>query len=122
MNLNKSIKIFIILFLSLLGCALIMQPILAQQGSTGKYEIPNPINTDSFEGLVKKIAEWFYKIMVPLAAIMVLYAGFLFLTSGGDEEKIKKAKKAITYTIVGVAIIVIGAGFITLIKSILEVN
>jgi len=90
--------------------------------STKTFEIPNPLDATSFEALVKGIAKWFYRIMVPVAAIMVLYSGFLFLTSGGDEEKIKRAKKAITYTIVGVAIILIGAGFINLIKSLLEVK
>jgi len=60
--------------------------------------------------------------MVPVATIIFLYAGFLFLTSGGDEEKVKKAKRAVTYAIVGLVIVLIGAGFITLIKSILEVK
>jgi len=85
-------------------------------------EIPNPVGTNTFEGLVQNVAKWFYYIMVPLASIVILYAAFLFLTSGGDEEKVKKAKRAITYAVVGIAIILIGAGFITLIKSLLSVN
>jgi hypothetical protein len=94
---------------------------LAIEGNT-TYNIPNPVNATSFETLVQAIAKWFVRIMVPIAAIIFLYAGFLFLTSGGDEEKVKKAKRAITYAIVGLVIVLIGAGFITLIKSILEVK
>jgi hypothetical protein len=32
--------------------------------------------------------------------IMIMYAGFLILTGGGDEEKSEKAKKIITYAII----------------------
>jgi hypothetical protein len=90
--------------------------------ATVNMELPNPINATSFEGLIQALAKWFVRIMIPIAAIIFLYAGFLFLTSGGDEEKIKRAKKAVTYAIVGLVIILIGAGFVTLIKSILEVQ
>ena len=90
--------------------------------ATPTMEIPNPLEAQTFEDLVRGIARWFYYVMVPVASIMVLYAAFLFMTSAGDEEKIKKAKRAITYAVVGVAIILIGAGFITLIKSLLEVQ
>lgn len=85
-------------------------------------ELPNPVASNTFEGLIAGIAKWFYYIMVPLASIVILYAAFLFLTSGGDEEKVKTAKRAITYAVVGIAIVLIGAGFITLIKSLLGVN
>jgi hypothetical protein len=34
-----------------------------------------------------------------------MYAGFLILTGGGDEEKSEKAKKIITYAIIWVLII-----------------
>jgi len=87
--------------------------------ATRTMEIPNPVGTNTFEGLVQNVAKWFYYVMIPVASIVILYAAFLFLTSGGEEEKIKKAKRAITYAVVGIAIILIGAGFITLIKSLL---
>lgn len=83
------------------------------------WTLPNPLNTDSFEGLVRAIAEWLYWIMIPVSAIIFLYAGFMFMTSGGDEEKIKKAKKAIFWGLVGTGIIIINYGFIDLLKDIL---
>ena len=119
----KQVFIFSIVFLiSVLGIALFFAPSsLAIEGNT-TYNIPNVVNSNTFEGLIRGIAEWFYRIMVPVASIVILYAAFLFLTSGGDEEKVKKAKRAITYAVVGVAIILIGAGFITFIQSLLSVN
>lgn len=36
---------------------------------------------------------------------MIMYAGFLILTGGGDEEKNDKAKKTIAYALIGVVIL-----------------
>ncbi|MDD5590286.1 MAG: pilin [Candidatus Portnoybacteria bacterium] len=83
------------------------------------YELDNPLKSDSFEGTVEKIAEWIRLIAIPIASIMILYAGFLFMTSGGNEEKVKTAKRTLLWTVIGIAIIIIGSGFITLIKDIL---
>jgi hypothetical protein len=38
--------------------------------------------------------------------IMIIYAGFLVLTWSGDEEKSDKAKKTITYAIIGIVILI----------------
>ncbi len=39
--------------------------------------------------------------------IMIIYAGFLWMTSGGSEDKISKARKIIIRSIIGVAIILL---------------
>lgn len=88
-------------------------------GETSGYKLPNPFDAESFEEVVQKLAAWFYVILTPVAIIMVLYSAFLFMTSAGDEEKIKRAKRTLLWVLVGVLIIIIGAGFITLIKDFL---
>ena len=37
--------------------------------------------------------------------VLLLYAGFLWMTAGGDEEKIKAARGTITSAIVGIIIV-----------------
>ena len=37
--------------------------------------------------------------------VLILYAGFSWMTSGGNEEKISKAKKIMTAAVVGAAIV-----------------
>ncbi len=44
--------------------------------------------------------------------ILTIYAGFTWMTAGGNEEKIKKAKKLLTNSIIGL-IIALGAAAIT---------
>ncbi len=38
--------------------------------------------------------------------VLVVYAGFLYLTSNGEETNVKKAKKLLTQAIIGLIIIV----------------
>lgn len=41
-----------------------------------------------------------------LAVIIVLYAGFTWMTAGGNEESVEKAKKMLTAGIIGLIIII----------------
>jgi ABC-type Fe3+ transport system permease subunit len=40
-----------------------------------------------------------------LAVIMIIYAGFRYVTSGGSDEGVKAAKNTILYAIVGLVIV-----------------
>ena len=46
-----------------------------------------------------------------LAVVMIIYSGFMYMTSAGDSAKVTKAKNALIYAVVGV-IIAILAGVI----------
>ncbi|MBP9762183.1 IPT/TIG domain-containing protein [Patescibacteria group bacterium] len=48
---------------------------------------------------------------------LVLYAGFLWMTAGGDAEKVEKAQKTIRNAIIGLIIIVCSWGFVTFILN-----
>ncbi|MEK7659313.1 MAG: hypothetical protein AAB338_01495 [Patescibacteria group bacterium] len=86
------------------------------------FKIPNPIQAESLIDLAKAIGRFLFQIAIPIAVIVIIYAGLLFLTSRGDKEKITTARKALWYAVIGLAIILIGQGFFTLIKSILDLG
>lgn len=44
-----------------------------------------------------------------VAIVLFLYGGFLWMTAGGNEENVAKAKKIITATVIGLVIILISA-------------
>lgn len=50
--------------------------------------------------------------------LLTLYAGFLWMTAGGDEGKVEKSKKILTSSVVGVAILVLSYSITTLIMYI----
>lgn len=71
-----------------------------------QIKIKNPFKSNSVEGLLKAIVN---EILIPIgsivAAIMVIYAGFLFVTARGDAGQIKTAKQALLYAVIGAAIL-----------------
>ena len=95
-------------------------------GSTQTYpfEITNPLKggVTDFAGLVKIIAQWIFNLAIPIAVAMIVYSGILFLTAAGEPAKVTKAKEVLKYAVIGLAIILIGSGFVTLIQSILELG
>ena len=95
-------------------------------GSNQKYsfEIPNPLKggASDFTSLVKIIAQWIFNLAIPIAVAMIVYSGILFLTAAGEPAKVTKAKEVLKYAVIGLAIILIGSGFVTLIQSILELG
>ncbi|MDO8591371.1 MAG: hypothetical protein Q7R60_00400, partial [bacterium] len=58
----------------------------------------------------------------PVAVIIIIYAGFVMLTSGGNPGRFQQGTHALWYAILGLAIVFIGKGFVTLIKSILSLR
>lgn len=48
---------------------------------------------------------WFIAIAGVVSAIFVVYGGISYATSSGDPSKLEKAKKTITYALIGLAIV-----------------
>lgn len=53
---------------------------------------------------------------------MLVYGALTFLTSGGDAEKVAKARKTISMTIIGLIVIVAAVLLVNLISFILGIN
>lgn len=55
--------------------------------------------------LVDRVIDYIFILVLPIAAIIFAYAGYLYITSGGNPEKRTAAKKAMTYLVIGIAVI-----------------
>lgn len=74
-------------------------------GVTPPAGLTNPLKVTSIEGLIAAILEIVVKIGAPLIVLFIIYSGFLFVKAQGNEEKLKEAKKALAWTVVGAAIL-----------------
>ena len=94
------------------------------QEQTYSFEIPNPLKggVKDLSGLVKILAQWIFNLAIPIAVAMIVYSGILFLTAAGEPAKITKARDVLKWAVVGLVIILIGSGFVTLIQSVLELG
>ncbi len=57
-------------------------------------------------GVIGSIFNYFNTFLGIICVILIIYAGFLVFMSGGEEEKLKKAKHIILYIAVGLIILV----------------
>jgi len=85
----------------LVGIAIFPQVALAQQN----FEIENPLNATTIPALVDDVINFIFLVALAVAPLMIIIAGFLFVTSAGKSEQISKAKRLITYALVGLAIV-----------------
>jgi hypothetical protein len=90
--------------------------VMAQGGAvappSGHTPTPNqfnsPIGFSSFREIIVAIVNVVVRVGSILVLLAIIYAGFLFVTAQGSEDKIKTAKKTFTYVIIG-SIILLGA-------------
>ncbi len=77
----------------------------------------NPLAYDNFQDLVDAIARFVFNLGLVVAPIMFVIAGIMFVTSAGDPEKTKTARRMALYTAIGFAIIVAASGLIKVLQS-----
>jgi len=79
----------------------------------------NPLACATFSECIEKIISFILWIGTAIFPIIIIIAGFLFLISGGDPEKVRTAKRMIFWGIIGLAIVLLARGIISLIKSVI---
>jgi len=120
------LKIFIIPFLFTL--LFFSSPVLAVDHEVvcpptpcppGEICIENPICAQSIGELIDNILNFIFAVATVLAPLMIVIAGFYFLTAGGDPARIKTAKDIILYTLIGYGIILLSKGLILVLRDVL---
>lgn len=102
-------RLIVSLILSTFLFAFAVMPVLAQTSlDTGiSYGTYTGLGTKDLREGVMRIINVLLSFLGIIAIIIMLWGGFIWLTSGGSEEKVGQAKKIITAGIVGLVIIFI---------------
>lgn len=115
--LKKSFKknIGIIIFLLLIG----LNFAFAASADTTRVDLQNqldtaansswsskPANSTSLSGIVAIVIKAFLGLLGIIFLVLIIYAGFEWMTAQGDEEKVTKAKDTLTRAIIGLVIII----------------
>ncbi len=80
------------------------------------YLVDPPVK-GNLADLIKKIWHYLYWISFPIATLMIIIAGFMFVTAGGNQNQIKKGKDIILYTAVGFLVIILASGVVSFIEG-----
>lgn len=52
-----------------------------------------------------------------VAVVMIMYSGFLYITAGGDNNKVQEAKKTLTWSVIGLIVVVLARSIILFVIS-----
>lgn len=78
-----------------------------------------PQNVTGVVDVVRNIVKWVYIIFFIIAVLFIILAAFTYLTAGGDEEKVKKAKDQIIYATIAIVVALLAISFEAIIKNFL---
>ncbi len=67
--------------------------------------VPNAADAPT---LILSIINWLLSFLGALAVLMIVVAGIMYITSGGDGDRVDKAKSWLTYAIVGLVVALLG--------------
>ena len=101
----------------MLGLVILLMPMVAgaqTQNPFGQTSVGGPgasgseVNSvgDIFQVLCRVLG-WLFVFFIAIAVIFVIYAGWKYLTAGGEEEKIKEANRTLIYAVVAMVVAVL---------------
>lgn len=117
-------KLFLLLLAILFSSVMVGQAVLAQEGSTTATSTPSVLPLDKLKtvgagagydssstettvlGIVGTAINVALGLLGIIFIILILIAGFNWMTAAGDEEKIKKAGATIRAAIIGLLIVI----------------
>jgi hypothetical protein len=83
--------------------------------------IPNPLGHDSFTALFEAIIDWTIDIALVLAPLLIIYGGFLHITSAGDPTKSSQGKKVIIYAAIGLIVVLLAKSLIGILEELVVI-
>lgn len=120
----KQIFSFLAISLVFLSFTAVVEPVFADN----VISLPNPLCPDPNNAqncindvptLIGKIIDYVLTFIGALATLMFVWAGILFVVSGGDEGKVTKARNALMWAAIGLGIALAGKGLLAVIREVI---
>ncbi len=90
-----------------LGLLFVPMAALAQVNINQNFGTTFGIGTADLQATVIKIIQFVLGLLGLIAVIMILWGGFMWLTAGGNEERVAKAKKIISAAVIGLIVVLL---------------
>lgn len=71
-------------------------------------QLENPLGSATLSGFITTVLVGLGQVGYVLVVLALVYTGFLFIAAQGKEEKIREARQALLYTVIG-GVILLGA-------------
>lgn len=63
---------------------------------------------DTIVGVLGKVTRFATGLLAVLAILMIVVSGIIYITSGGDQGRVDRAKSMLTYAIIGLIVALLG--------------
>jgi len=119
---QRGIKKFVFVFLCFSVFFVAVSPVFAQRQLGLEYATALELGTRDLRAIVMDIINIVLGFLGFIALIIVLYGGFVYMTSAGDSTKVEKAKKILTNGAIGLFIILASWGIVAFIFSLFGIG
>ncbi|MEA1936617.1 MAG: hypothetical protein U9N04_00715 [Patescibacteria group bacterium] len=92
---------------------------IEEAGAQVPIDIKNPITTNDFGEIVENVLLWLLSVAGVITIFMLVVGGIMYMTAGGNEQKVATAKKVITWTIIGLGLILVSYSIMAVLDKIL---
>jgi len=86
-------------------------------GYTGSTDITEAPEIDPMRAL-DIVINVLFSLLLIFAAIMLIVAGFQFITAGGDTEAVRKARDKVMYAVIGLIVAFVAKGIVIFVERI----
>jgi len=113
-NMKKYLFIFILVFLAAGSLFFSIAPLEAKcQAGAADCSLTNPLgDIDTPQALIGQIINSVLGVVGSLALLMFVYGGLTWMTSSGNQEKVKKGRDILIWSAIGLAIIFASYGLV----------
>lgn len=126
---NINLAKYGIMAMSLLFCFALASSVFAETDPTtfsGGIDAVKKVAGDSglsnkdqsTKEILQTITKWLLSLVGTIAVISLLYGGYLYITSEGEEDKAEQAKNIILYSVIGIIIIGVSAIIVNVVISV----
>ena len=99
---------------------LVIKEVWAIEGEQGgPVEFSNPIHAQNIQELIASITNWLINIGLAIAVLMLIYGALVFITAGGVETRVTQGRKILTWSVIGLATLLLAKGAEFVIRSFL---
>lgn len=67
----------------------------------------DPGNVGNLGALIARLTYWVLGFAGALFVLFIIWSGILFVTSTGNKDRVARARRTLTYSIIGLVIIII---------------
>ncbi len=116
---KKINKKSLFVFLLVLGVFLLSFQLAGAQDFGNSYAVGTGLGEEDPRNILTNLVNLFFTFLGILSVIIIMYAGFLWMTSNGREDRVEKAKKTLIGAIIGLILILASWAIVSFVLNVI---